>query len=105
AGGAARSRALKTILAGVTGVPVRESTRQEAGAAGAAMIAAVAIGAFPDMAAAARAWVAPTLRDTVQPDPALTALYRDLYPLYVEARRAVAPVWHGLARARGEARA
>jgi erythritol kinase (D-erythritol 1-phosphate-forming) len=104
AGGAGRSKALKTILAGVTGAPVRESTREEAGAAGAAMIAAVGIGAFPDMAAAAKTWVAPTLRDTVPPDPALTALYRELFPLYVEARRATAPVWHGLARSRGEAR-
>jgi erythritol kinase len=104
AGGAGRSRALKAILAGVTGVPVRESTREEAGAAGAAMIAAVAIGAFPDMAAAAETWVAPTLRDTVPPDPALTALYGELFPLYLEARRAAGPVWQGLARARGEAR-
>ena len=44
AGGAARSKALKAILASVLGAPVRESSRQEAGAAGAAMMAAVAVG-------------------------------------------------------------
>jgi erythritol kinase len=100
AGGAARSQALRRILASVTGAPVRRSSRDEAGAAGAAMIAAVAIGAFPDMAAAARRWVAPTLQDAVAPDPALSALYGRLFPLYRMAREAMVPVWDGIARAR-----
>jgi erythritol kinase len=50
AGGAARSKALKLLLASAMGVPVRESVREESGAAGAAMMAAVAIGAMPNMA-------------------------------------------------------
>lgn len=100
AGGAARSKALRQLLASALGVPVRESTREEAGAAGAAMMAAVAIGAFSDMASAVTKWVAPTLRDTVQPDPSLKALYDRLFPVYVKARQAMPPVWAALAAAR-----
>ena len=52
AGGASRSKSFKTILASALATPVRDSPRQEAGAAGAAMMAAVAIGVFPDLGAA-----------------------------------------------------
>ena len=100
AGGAARSPALKQILASVLGVPVRESSREEAGAAGAAMIASVAIGALPDFAAATARWVAPTLGEAVRPDPELQALYQRLYPIYVEGRRLSPPLWAALAEAR-----
>ena len=100
AGGAARSKSLKLLLASALGVPVRESTREEAGAAGAAMMAAVAVGAFSDMAGAVAKWVAPTLRDTVQPDPALQALYDRLFPIYVRTRRVMPPIWSDLAAVR-----
>jgi len=100
AGGAARSKALRHLLAGALGVPVRESDREEAGAAGAAMMAAMAIGAFGSMAAAVATWVAPTLQDTVQPDPALRALFDRLFPIYVRIRGAMPPIWAELAAAR-----
>ena len=97
AGGAARSKALKTILASVLGAPVRESSRQEAGAAGAAMMAAVAVGIFPDMAATAAKWVTPLLGDLVRPDPKLGRLYDRLLPVYVATRTAMTPIWAELA--------
>jgi erythritol kinase len=100
AGGAARSKALKLLLASALGVPVRESFREEAGAAGAAMMAAVAIGALPDMGAAVARWVTPNLRGTIQPDAGLQRRYDQLFPIYVEARRAMPPIWAGLAEAR-----
>jgi erythritol kinase len=100
AGGAARSKALKTLLASALGVPVRESAREESGAAGAAMMAAVAIGALPDMAVAVETWVKPTLRGVVEPDAGLKARYDELFPIYVKARRAMPPVWADLASAR-----
>src|SRR5690606_8265449 len=50
-GGAARSRALRSTLSAALNAPVRVSAREEAGAAGAAMMAAVAIGAYTDMEA------------------------------------------------------
>ena len=80
AGGAARSRAFKTILASVLDVPIRDVAREESGAAGAAMMAAVAIGAEPDMAAAVRTWVEPLLGDRIMPDPALAATYDGAVP-------------------------
>ncbi|MEZ5830548.1 MAG: FGGY-family carbohydrate kinase [Dongiaceae bacterium] len=101
AGGAARSRALKVLLASALGVPVRESTREESGAAGAAMMAAVAIGAISDMASAVDTWVKPTLRGVVQPDAALKRRYDQLFPIYVKARQAMPPIWADLAAARG----
>ncbi len=97
AGGAARSRAFKRIMASALGVPLRESSREEAGAAGAAMMAACAIGLFPDMASCAASWVTPTLGDTVQPDPELTALYDRLFPVYRKTREAMPDIWRELA--------
>ena len=103
AGGAARSKALKTILAAALDAPVRESARQEAGAAGAAMMAAVAIGVFPDLAVATRRWVTPLLGDLVQPDPGLAALYARAFPAYVATRAAMPPIWAALAALRSGA--
>jgi erythritol kinase len=100
AGGAARSRALKVLLASALGVPVRESAREESGAAGAAMMAGVAIGALPDMAVAVDKWVKPSLRGIVQPDTALKKHYDQLFPIYVKARQAMPSVWADLAAAR-----
>ena len=105
AGGAARSRSLKTILASALDAPVRESARQEAGAAGAAMMAAVAIGVFPDLGAATRRWVTPLLGDLVRPDPALAAVYARAFPTYVATRAAMPPLWEQLAALRSEASA
>jgi erythritol kinase (D-erythritol 1-phosphate-forming) len=104
AGGAARSRAFKTILASVLNVPIRDVAREESGAAGCAMMAAVAIGAEPDMAAAVRTWVEPTLGDRIMPDPALTGAYDALFPLYQQTRQAMPPVWRGLAAHRAGGR-
>lgn len=100
AGGAARSTAVKAILAAALGVPVRESARSEGGAAGAAMIASVAIGACQDMAAAVETWVTPALGATVPPDPCLSARYAALFPQYERIRRVMPDIWAGLAAGR-----
>jgi erythritol kinase len=100
AGGAARSKALRSILASVVGAPVRRSEREEAGAAGCAMMAAVAIGVFPDMATACRAWVDPLLGDATLPDPGLRATYDRLFPVYRDIHGRMRPVWRDLAAAR-----
>ncbi|MDX7953112.1 carbohydrate kinase [Lichenihabitans sp. Uapishka_5] len=98
-GGAARSKALRTILAAALGVPLRTSSREEAGAAGAAMVAAVATGFFPSMDQCIDRWVTPTLGAAQQPDPALARRYEALFPAYQAARRAAPPVWHAMADA------
>lgn len=96
-GGAARSKALRTILASVLNANVRSVSREEAGAAGAAMIAALQQKLFPDMTACANIWVEPHLGAATEPDTTLTARYEKIFPFYVEARKAMRPVWRGLA--------
>jgi erythritol kinase len=103
AGGAARSKSLKLLLASGLGVPVRESTREEAGAAGAAMMAAVSIGAVGNMAEAVETWIRPCLGGTVLPDPALKQRYDALFPIYQKTRRAMPPIWADLTAARAAA--
>ena len=95
-GGAARSKALRAILGAALNTKVRTSTREEAGAAGAAMTAAVSIGVFPDMERCIERWVTPLLGDAPEPDAALAARYDRLFPAYVAARKASAPVWDAL---------
>ncbi|CUH79781.1 FGGY-family carbohydrate kinase [Tropicibacter naphthalenivorans] len=96
-GGAARSNALRRVLAASLNTPVRVSSREEAGAAGCAMMAAVAIGAYPDMDACIAEWTTPLLGAAEQPDPELTPVYDSLFTSYRQSRQALAPVWTGLA--------
>ena len=99
-GGAARSRALGAILGAALGSNVRVCNREETGAAGAAMIAAVATGWYPDMAACADDWVTPHLGVPKAPDASLAARYERMFPAYVEARLAARPLWKRLAALR-----
>jgi erythritol kinase len=101
-GGAARSRSLRAVLAGAVQAPVRVSGREEAGAAGAAMMAAVAIGAYPTMDACIAEWVTPLLGPAEAPDPELVRTYDRLFPAYAQARGALAPVWAAMAQSDAE---
>ncbi|MQT14739.1 FGGY-family carbohydrate kinase [Segnochrobactrum spirostomi] len=100
-GGAARSKALRGILSAAVGASVRVSSREEAGAAGAAMMAAVAVGAYPSMEACIAEWVTPLLGATEAPDRGLADAYQRLFPVYATARRALVPVWGELGALRG----
>ncbi|ALN73727.1 FGGY-family carbohydrate kinase [Aureimonas sp. AU20] len=102
-GGAARSRSLRGVLAACVEAPVRVSAREEAGAAGAAMMAAVAVGAYPTMDACIAEWVTPLLGEPEAPDAGLIRTYRGLFPAYSQARRALVPVWNTLAEVRNAA--
>lgn len=95
-GGAARSKALRVILASVLNADIRSVSREECGAAGTAMIAAVQQGLFPDMASCARTWVDPHLGASTKPDVELADRYNKIFPHYVAARKAMGPVWRGL---------
>jgi erythritol kinase len=99
-GGAARSSTLLLILADALNAPVRRVAREETGAAGAAMIAAISLGMYSDLAACANAWVTPTLGTLTVPDPELSKFYSDLFPIYRSVREAMPPAWAALARAR-----
>lgn len=99
-GGAARSQSLRAILSASLNAPVRVSDRDEAGAAGAAMMAAVAIGAYPDMQSCIAEWVTPLLGQSEAPAPELVAAYDRLFPAFTAARQALPPTWDALAAAR-----
>ena len=100
-GGAVRSPMLRQIIAAAVGARVRTSKRAEAGAAGAAMIAAVACGIYRDMNACIDEWVTPLLSDVEAPPADLAARYARLYPAYRDTRLALAPVWSTLAGMKG----
>ena len=99
-GGAAQSLALRRIMASVLDRPVRVADRPEAGAAGAAMMAAVKHGYFDDLASCTARWVTPSIGEAVRPDPELAVLYDGLFEAYVAARDASPTVWRRLAQLR-----
>ena len=97
-GGAARSVAIRKILASTLGASVRTVKREETGAAGAAMTAAVSLGVYRDMAQCAEAWVTPSLGEATEPDPALSALYAQLFQVYVDVRTRMPGAWAALSK-------
>jgi erythritol kinase len=99
-GGAARSTAIRKILASALDASVRTVKREETGAAGAAMIAAVCLGVYGDMARCVDAWVAPSLGESTDPDAGLVKLYSQLFPVYVDIRARMPPAWTALAEIR-----
>ncbi|MCA3555970.1 FGGY-family carbohydrate kinase [Aestuariivirga sp.] len=99
-GGAARSRALRLMLASVLKAPVRSVQREEAGAAGAAMIAAVQQKLYPGMDACAARWVDPLLGAVTAPDAALAARYDGAFGIYKEIRETMRPVWRAMVASR-----
>jgi erythritol kinase (D-erythritol 1-phosphate-forming) len=96
-GGAARSKALRNTLGAAVGGAVRVSSREEAGAAGASMMAAVAIGAYRTMDDCIEDWVTPELGAAEQPDPIATERMERLFAAYADIRRGIAPAWDILA--------
>jgi erythritol kinase (D-erythritol 1-phosphate-forming) len=101
-GGAARSEALRSIVAAALGSQVRVLSREELGSAGAAMMAAACIGAYPDVAACAEHWVTPSLGATTAPDPDLASRYAEIFPVYRMVRDAMIPIWTKLSELRRE---
>ncbi|OED41718.1 carbohydrate kinase [Chromatiales bacterium (ex Bugula neritina AB1)] len=96
-GGAARSRQLLAITGACLEAGVQTSSREEAGAAGAAMMAAVAIGQYETMDDCITQWVNPLMGEVLTPDSALVECYRSVYPAYAQSHRALRPVWKTLA--------
>jgi len=90
-GGGARSRLWSQIKADVCGLPVVMPSHGEAAVLGAAMLAAVGVGLYPDIPSAARLMVRE--RERVEPDPARRDLYEAAYQLYVDLYEAVAPLY------------
>ncbi|MFT4160116.1 MAG: carbohydrate kinase, partial [Shinella sp.] len=88
---------LRGTLGAALGAPVRVSTREEAGAAGASMMAAVAIGAYRTMDDCIADWVTPELGAAEQPKAEDTERMNRLFAAYSTVRRGIAPAWDILA--------
>ncbi|MEH6727547.1 MAG: carbohydrate kinase, partial [Hyphomicrobiales bacterium] len=73
------------------------SDRAEAGAAGAAMMAAVSVGIYPDMTSCIDDWVSPLLGEAELPDASLSETYDRLFAAYQTHRASAEPVWQHLA--------
>lgn len=95
-GGGARSKALRLIFASALNAPVRSVERVEAGAAGAAMIAAVQQKVFAGMADCAAQWVDAVLGPETKPDAELVQLFETTFPIYRETRDQMRNVWRAL---------
>lgn len=96
-GGAGRSDELRRILSSSLKAPIRISSRDEAGAAAAAMMAAVAIGAFDDMEACINEWVTPLLGVPDPVDNKMINKYDQLYSAYKSCRQDLGPTWTKMA--------
>jgi len=80
-GGGAKSRLGAEIKADVCGLPVVIPAQQEAGALGAAILAAVGVGLYPDISTAVKVMAAGG--EEVKPNPAHRGVYDQAYELYL----------------------
>ncbi len=79
-GGGARGRLWLTIVASVLAIPLEVTAVEEGSAFGAALLGGVAGGVFADVHDAVSRCV--RVRDVIEPDPAWTRIYDELYPRY-----------------------
>ena len=99
-GGAARSPMLRRLLAAALDRPLRLVEREEAGAAGACMIAATGLGLFESLDACCRRWVDSRLGEVQAPEAALARRCDALAPVYRDTREALGGTWQALAALR-----
>ncbi len=76
-GGGAKSAFIRQLQADVFGLPVTTVNREEGGAYGAALLAAVGAGAFPDLQSAAQRTL--TRQALAQPNPEIHRVYDPIY--------------------------
>ena len=96
-GGPARSETWNQIKADVTGFTVEVPAVLETAVAGAAMVGATAVGAWPDLPAAIRGMTRITRR--LEPLDASRARYDATYDAYRRLHPAIAPIIRDLAAA------
>lgn len=80
-GGGVRNALWQQILASVLEIPLRRLSVEEGAAYGAALLAAVGSGFFKDVYEAVDNIVKP-LEETINPDPQLSAIYKEIYAVY-----------------------
>jgi xylulokinase len=92
-GGGARSELWNQVKADVCGIPVVTLDGDDAAVRGDAMLAGVAAGAYPDLAAAGAAMV--TVRRRYEPDAGAREVYDDAYGRYIALFDALRPLFAG----------
>ena len=88
-GGGARSAFVRQLQADVYGLPVATVNREEGPAYGAALLAAVGAGAYPDLTTIVRATITRNVADV--PDPLARGAYDDAYARFRRAFTAARP--------------
>ena len=96
-GGPARSELWNRIKADVTGFPIEVPAVLETAVAGSAMLAATAVGAWPELPAAIRGMTRIARR--LEPDPTTCATYDATYAAYRRLHPAISPIIRDLAAA------
>ncbi len=94
-GGGARSPLWRTILASVLAIPLESVAASEGAAYGAALLAGVGAGVWPDVATACAATIQPGEMTT--PNGDWQAEYERLYPIYQSLYPALKPAFAALA--------
>jgi xylulokinase len=94
AGGGAKGRPWVRIICDVLGIPLLVPRVLEAGALGAAILAGVGVGVYPDVDSAARKVVQIVRR--VEPNRAHHERYERIYALFVDLERSVVPLYKRL---------
>jgi xylulokinase len=89
-GGGARSDLWTKIIASTLELPLERVAVDEGAAFGAAILASVAAGIWPDVHAAVEATVKP--RDLIEPDPEWVEIYREQRPRYQALYPALRPL-------------
>ena len=93
-GGGAKSPIWQQIIADIFGATLVNVNTPEAGAFGAALLAAVSVGAFPDVASACSATI--TTGERVEPSDNV-ATYAEIYKKYVRLYPTLKDIFHQLA--------
>jgi xylulokinase len=93
-GGPARSELWNRIKADVTGFPIEVPAVLETAVAGSGMLAATAVGAWPDLPAAIRGMARIVRR--LEPDPSTEPVYDATYAAYRALHPAIAPIVRSL---------
>jgi len=91
AGGAARSRPWLEIFAAAIDLPLELAAAKELGALGAAIVAAVGGGLYPDLETAVAAMT--RTRERIEPNPALVEALARRRAVYGELCEAQRPTW------------
>ncbi len=90
-GGGSRRQFSVQVKADILQRPLRPAAAGLTGCLGAAMLAAVGVGIFPDLKAASQEMV--VLKDAVEPDPSTAGVYDEVYGLYRALYPALKPLF------------